>query len=420
MITYKDIRDFFQPPPNRMVKSRALKITGLNDPVYVLCLIYAFSLPFLTIMPVFVVTLLGILAIVGYKWKMVFGVWKKNKTAWCLLLLYVLYLLNLLYTNNTDETVVKLSVKFSYIMLPVFLAPAAMFNKQQIYNLLKAFIAGTTLSIVVNILISTGHFIETNNISFFQYARISAFHHPSYYSFYIGFAAMAILYLLRKKQFTNKIQAYTIFFLHAGTVFLLSSKGGILAFLFALVCESLIRLLRKSSYINIALFTGSLVLVFLIINYNTRMHKTISSVIENKTNNIEQADTRIQVWKTCTLLIPEHFWTGIGAGDTTDKLTEKYEALNYTIPAQKRLNCHNQFFQTQLSSGILASILLVLSFLFIIINPRVNFEGMIWIFLSMVFIHFLFEAMLEKQSGVQFIAFFLVLFSYQNQKFSKL
>jgi hypothetical protein len=169
---------------------------------------------------------------------------------------------------------------------------------------------------------------------------------------------------------------------------------------------------------NIALFFGSLVIVFLIVNYNVRLNHTINNLTKNKTNNIEQRDPRLQIWKTCTMLIQKHYCTGIDDVDTTEKLIEKYREYNFQVPAQKRLNCHNQFFQTQLSTGIFASIFLMLSFLFIIINHGTKFEGIIWIFLLMVFIHFLFEAMLETQSGVQFIVFFLVLFSYQQQKFT--
>ncbi len=420
MIKAHYIRDFLQPEPNRMLKSWVTKYTGLNDPVYILSMLYVVSLPFLKILPVFWITLLGIITIFGYKWKTALPVWLNNYTSWCLLGLYLLYIINLIFTNNTEETMIKLSVKFSYLMLPFFLIPTAVFKKQHIFNLLKIFILGTTISILVNFIISTYHYLQTGNTGWFFYESISNFHHTSYYALYIGFAAMAILYLLRKNQIKQSVPAIIIFSLNAGMVFMLSSKAGIFAFLFALVCESLIRLIKHKNIKNIALFTGSLVVVFLIINYNVRLNTFISNFIENKNKGIEQCDTRLQIWKTCPMLIPQYFWTGIGAGDTTEKLTEQYKAFNFDIPAQKRLNCHNQFFQTQLSTGIFASILLILSFMFIIINHRTEYGGIIWIFLLMVFIHFLFESMLETQSGVQFITFFLVVFSYQKQKFANI
>ncbi|MFW5804918.1 MAG: O-antigen ligase family protein [Bacteroidales bacterium] len=419
MINKQHTRDFFQPEPNRMLKAWVKKFTGLNDPVYVLSLLYVASLPFLKILPVVFISLMGVVAIFGYRWKIAFPTWLNNYSSWCLLGLYLLYVLNLFFTSNTEETIVKLSVKFSYLMLPLLLIPSASFKKQQIFNLLKAFILGTSLSILVNFLISFSHYIQTNNTAWFFYERISGFHHTSYYAFYVGFAALAILYLMRKHQLKHRLPALILFFLHAGMVFMISSKAGILAFIFALAVESFMRVLKHKNIKNIALLTGSLVIVCLIVNYNVRMNNTISNLI-NKNKSIELRDTRLQIWKTCTTLIPEHFWTGTGAGDTTDKLTEQYKKNNFYVAAQKRLNCHNQFFQTQLSSGIFASILLIMSFVFIIVNHKAKFEGIIWIFILMVFIHFLFEAILETQSGVQFIAFFLVLFSYQQQKFARL
>ncbi|MDA3818856.1 MAG: O-antigen ligase family protein [Candidatus Delongbacteria bacterium] len=418
MIKAKHITNFLQPERNRMLKTWVKKFTGLNDPVYLLCMLYVVSLPFLKILPVAWISLLGIIAIFGYKWKSAMVLWSNNYTSWCLLGLYLLYVINLFFTGNPDETIVKLSVKFSYLMLPLLLIPTAFFTKQQIYNLLKVFVAGTSISLFVNLFISTFHYIQSGNIACFYYDQISNFHHTSYYAFYIGFAAMAILYLMRKQQIKKKLPAIIMFFFHTAIIFMLSSKAGILAFILALSCEGLIRVIKHKNIKNIALFFGSLVIVFLIVNYNVRLNHTINNLTKNKTNNIEQRDPRLQIWKTCTMLIPMHFWTGIGAGDTTEKLIEKYREYNFQVPAQKRLNCHNQFFQTQLSTGIFASIFLMLSFLFIIINHGTKFEGIIWIFLLMVFIHFLFEAMLETQSGVQFIVFFLVLFSYQQQKFT--
>lgn len=402
-----------------MLKSWVKKFTGLNDPVYLLCMLYVVSLPFLKILPVAWISLLGIIAILGYKWKKAIQIWLNNYTSLFLLGLYLLYLIDIFFSGNTDETIVKLSVKFSYIMLPLFLIPTAYFTKQQIYNLLKVFISGTSISLFVNFFISTFHYLQSGSIASFYYDEISNFHHTSYYAFYIGFAAMAILYLMRKQQIKKILPAIIMFLLHAGMIFMLSSKAGILAFIFALAGESLIRLLKRKNIINIALFTGSIVIAFLIVSYNVRMNNTINNLLE-KDKNIERRDTRLQVWKTCTLMISDYFWTGIGAGETTDKLTEQYRKHNFNVPAQKHLNCHNQFFQTQLSTGIFASIFLIFSFIFIIVNHGTKCEGIIWIFLLMVFIHFLFEAMLETQSGVQFIAFFLVLFSYQQQKFAAL
>ncbi|MGC9331569.1 MAG: O-antigen ligase family protein [Bacteroidales bacterium] len=419
MIKAEYITNFLKPERNRMLKTRVKKFTGLNDPVYLLCLLYVVSLPFLKILPVVWVSLLGIIAIFGYKWKKAIQVWLNNYTSLFLLGLYSLYLIDLFFSANSDETIVKLSVKFSYLMLPLFLIPTAFFTKQQIYNLLKVFIAGTSISLFLNFFISTLHYLQSGSNSSYYYNQISNFHHTSYYAFYIGFAAMGILYLMRKQQIKKKLPAIILFFLHVGMIFMLSSKAGILAFIFAFAGESFLRLLKRKNVTNIALFTGSIVLMFLIVIFNARMNKTINDLMD-KNKGIEMRDTRLQVWKTCTKLIPTYFWTGTGAGATTEKLTEKYNEYNFHVPAQKRLNCHNQFFQTQLSTGIFASIFLILSFLFIIINHGVKCEGIIWIFLLMVFVHFLFEAMLETQSGVQFIVFFLVLFSYQQQKFAAL
>lgn len=427
MNIHKQISSYINPSGNPFLRPGLGRVLQLQDPAYALSLLYVFSLSFYKIIPVVTLIFWGITAVITYKWKSVWQAWRKNPANYSLLVLYLLYLLSLFFTSNTEEGLVKAEVKLTYVLLPVLMAPALAFGKTKIFNLLTAFIAGTSLSILINLLHSLGKFFDTGNTAHFFYHYVSLFHHTSYYAVYLCFAVVAILYLQRQKVLTGIFPLVMLLLMHIAMIFLLSSKAGIMVLFLALLLESGSRLYTNRNMKHLLIFTGSIALMVLLSMYNNRIQNAIQDV--KSTPVIQSSDgegttdpqtnssnSRIQVWKTCSELIPSYWLTGMMPGDVTDKLVKSYREHKYQGPAEKRLNCHNQFLQTQLALGIFALLLLISSLLLPVLGRQSRFKRLRIMFVLIISASFMFEAMLETQSGVQFIVFFLVLLSYQSLK----
>ena len=86
-----------------------------------------------------------------------------------------------------------------------------------------------------------------------------------------------------------------------------------------------------------------------------------------------------------------------------------------TEAADKRLNCHNQFFETFLATGFFGFILLA-SFMLVGIVLALRRKSFIYlIYIVICGCHFMVESMLETQAGVVYFAFFnCLLFAQLN------
>ena len=132
----------------------------------------------------------------------------------------------------------------------------------------------------------------------------------------------------------------------------------------------------------------------------------------------ESTISRIFIWEACTDIIQENILAGVGTGDTKDALLEKYLKEEMSGAYEKSLNAHNQFFQTQISIGIIGSLLLLSSiFIPLFHSFRTTGNNLLTLFIIIIIINFLVESMLETQAGVMFYAFFnsLLLFSQEEK-----
>jgi O-antigen ligase len=112
------------------------------------------------------------------------------------------------------------------------------------------------------------------------------------------------------------------------------------------------------------------------------------------------------LWKTALDEIREHPLAGTGTGDVMDDLMRRYETRQFLYALNNRLNPHNQYLHTWLATG-LAGFLILLGCLVIPAVMAVRRSCYLYVFfLFLVGFNFLFESMLERQSGVVFYAFF--------------
>jgi O-antigen ligase len=132
---------------------------------------------------------------------------------------------------------------------------------------------------------------------------------------------------------------------------------------------------------------------------------------------LESTGGRIQsmeaAWKCCLT----NWLLGVGIGDEQATLQKEFQSNGFTYAADHQLNCHNQFLQTWLGTGILGLLVLIalvsLPFLF---QPSVFSLG----FCTLLIFNFMVESLLERQIGLFFFTFFYLLLLPQKERLAKL
>jgi O-antigen ligase len=243
------------------------------------------------------------------------------------------------------------------------------------------------------------------------------FHHPSYMAMYINFAMAIVLYNLVSRWNSYNLgwkMAWLLLMVFFNVfIITLASKAGIISLgLVYLIAVSY--LVARKKYIISWIFGIMLVaLVFLYMffpySYN-RMTVARAAVEQDKLDkeSTEGSVLRMLIWRSSLEIIRDHLLFGVGTGDVEDALMEKYEEKGITLAVEQRLNAHNQFLQTWLAIGIPGLLALLLMLLLPAWRAFRRYNLVYFLFLFIIAFNFIFESMLEAQSGVVFYAFFNV------------
>ncbi|CAG0957800.1 hypothetical protein FLAV_00537 [Flavobacteriales bacterium] len=346
---------------------------------------------------------------------------KSNRFLLLFILFYFWHFIGVLYSNNKEAALFDLEVKLSLCVLPLFFI-AIPYNKVVFIQSLKAFVEGCTAALLICILQAAYSFYYTQQASSFFYTELSYFHHPSYASLYAMFAIVLLaegffndsLALFNEKQSFILIGCLFVFilFLFSKIAVILS---GILVFyyLFRWYLSDK-KSLFKLIWIGILLFLFTAIVIKSEVISN-RVKEFANFVVFSNTGNDGGTSLRSFVWKASASLISEKPFVGYGNGDAKEVLLAYYDAHEIKIAGEKKLNAHNQFFQTALSLGIFAALFLLI-ILFFYMRLAVRKNNIIYIFfLGLVFFNFLVESMLETQAGVVFISFANSLLFWHNK-----
>ena len=399
--------------------------------------LFAFSIPIsyrISLYALGFITLIGAL-LIAYKKNLdhVF----KSKISIVLIFFWVLHLLSLFYTSNISYGFSDVFQKISLLIIPIVFIPDYI-NKNSYLLIKKAFISGLILSslyfIVRAIVLSTvftpvGIFFKPNPVgvpweNFFFYDLFVKPHHPTYYSMYLTLGISILLNSIRERSIFIKrwpIYLLTIYFI--GIIFLTSSKAGILT-TFVVLIISLFGLLKSKG--KLILLSTLIIFIFFgiyFINQNSRFATTIKNLkefnfkTEVKDELAKKDLSRLEIWKSIPNVFVGNEWIfGVGVGDIKVRLKEAYRSTNALYPYQEELNTHNQFLQTLVGIGLIGFIALII-ILGYSTYIALKSKDMIFIsFIIIVFMNFMFEAVLERVFGVLYLAFFLIVFANNSIK----
>ncbi len=350
---------------------------------------------------------------------------KKSWLKMILTLLWIIPLIQLTILNGTNDYWSHLETKLSLLLFPIFILIGFELKKDFIYQLMKVFIIGCCISIIICLINALYNFLILEKANSFYYKNLSFFHHPSYFSMYLNFA-ISLLYLdvissnsklkIEKKWSMILIISLTIF------IVLVSSRTGwIVNFLINIIF--IVSLIKMKFFNKKHLLIGLAILFSLsgLINFSPSLKNRFNEIIKytlyskQQSNYPSSTSTRIKAWESTGELIQKNWVSGLGTGRGQHELNKVYWK-NYSIKEYENLenkNSHNQYLQYLLDHGIIGFIFLLFLTIFMLFVSFKNKDFIYSIFLLIMIINFMTESILETQSGIIFFALFNTIFFFQ-------
>jgi O-antigen ligase len=224
-----------------------------------------------------------------------------------------------------------------------------------------------------------------------------------------------------KEQKNVSYSSYFFILVFIITVFLCSSKLGIISFFISM---PLLVLYKNSALLNTKRVSILIVaiLVFGFASYKlapqafnrlTSLTK-VSATHLDKTSS-ESTTVRILIWEQCVQIIKQNFWLGTGVGDANDALYNSYKKNGLTGAYDHKFNAHNQYFQTFIGLGIVGFLVLIVLTFGYLIKGIVKKHFLLFLFSLLIVLNFFVESMLQTSAGVLFFTFFFCLYNLVNE-----
>ncbi len=367
---------------------------------------------------------------IGFKYVM------GSKLLWLLPILYLWLLLGIIYSSDIHAGFFDVQIKF-YFILFTFILPCLSVSKTTVFSFLnRVFVFGVFLACIGclgyafyrSIHLTHGHLQFVSNIgydSYFYYQLLSIFIHPTYFSMFITMASAIVLFNLNKKQkVVNYASKVLLLMLFSTTVFLLSSRSGLIIYIVVFSIGIAFGLKRyfKTAFLP-ALITLALLSIAIIfaVKYNERISRTISvdevkDIVTLDKKSIHTSNNRILIWFQTINIIKEHAVIGVGTGDIQECLNESYVKAGIKDGAVSNMNTHNQYLDIFLKIGIPGGMFFI-SILILLLIKAIKSYDLIFIQFIIIFASYsLFENLLSKQIGVVFFSFYIVFMLLPREK----
>jgi O-antigen ligase len=331
--------------------------------------------------------------------------------------IYILYLIGLLFSTDVDGGLSDVMTKLALLIFPISFFISTIDFTEKINSILISFIEGCFVSALIAVIASALNYYYSVDLSVFFYGNIALFVHSSYLALFLSLC-IAILYYYTLQgdelfKLKTKLSLFLVVFFSL-FIILLSSKTGLITMLLIHFFAIIYLVFKTKAYVKGAIIS-LLLIVGLGLSYNYsdlfkgRIDELIDVVESDKTND-SSTGARKTIWLTALDLMKEKPFFGYGTGDAKNTLVNEYQNKGFNFLYNKKLNAHNQFLQTVLAVGLIGLITLLLMLIIPLFYTLKNGHYIYAIFLVLIGINFLTEAMLERQVGVVFYSFFNSLF----------
>lgn len=404
------------------------RLTGINPPIQTLFLI-AFLLPFAPKLVPYAVGIFFITSIISGSGKAALYAIKENIILQSGLFFFLIFFFSALFAQNKGYAFALVSTKLGLLIFPILFAlilpqkitpkiiciTALFFIAGSMWGLIECFAIG-----IYNYVHEIANSVVDENsvgIMHFLGARFSYNMHPSYFTLYLDLCLLFLFLNEAVQHWLGKKIVFVVSGIFTLGIFLLASKAGILCTLliYAYLAYNLVvteRKWKQASLLLVAFGTIFFTVLLVVPELGKRFTEMSSSFSEGKLNSTaaKSSGLRMLVWHASFELIEENPILGVGIEHTHDAQVRKYAQLGYEGAEKYELNSHNQFLQTAVMAGLVGLFILLIWLGSVIKHFFFTKNNVAILFILLVAFNLQVEAMLEAQTGVLFIAFWIYFF----------
>lgn len=355
------------------------------------------------------------------------------------LLFFIIHIIGLSYTENLDSGYFDIEVKLTLFLFPVVFAGANFNYKRNLNLILATFVAGNILAsglCLFHAFYDSTNFVD-GSIKFnpmiwvstpglegysnaFFYFVFSRYIHSTYFAMYLVFCITILLYFIENHYLKSlrKLHFATILFFLI-IIYLLSSRAGIISAFVVLLGYVSIKVIKHKKIIpGLVVFSVLLLFAILVAKFNMRLGHGVEQLkktsFNTKDHEINTSNDRLQIWFSSSEIIKKNIIAGVGTGDVKDALNQCYKKDHLNEAIKGALNAHNQFLETFIGLGLTGIVLLLSILLLSFVKSVKSGDMLLSNFIIIVALNFMFESMLNTQSGVVFFAIFFYLLSFHS------
>jgi len=384
-------------------------------------------------------------------WKRKWNDIKRKTFLWPFLLLFILHLAGLIYSQDVTNGWLIMEKKAFFFLLPLIMATITI---RSIYLnlLLKSFIVSSFIAVVICFSVAFNHALHPVRIpqnfdyanseefkllnpdisrtwSYFSYNELSSGIniHPTYLGLYILFSILLVIHFYKQQEsfLSGWKKTGMLFLLLFFSLFILLLASRVITIVYIFICMAGLSWIffnsgRASLAIagGILIFTVSAVSIFInpISRYRSFQEFRHSSLsIETNKLYSTSSSMRLSLWWLGTQSINTSNWSiGNGTGDV--KETMKDTAAKYGITNTiNTYDPHNQFIYTLLSLGIVGVLTLMACLIMPLLQREFALSFLHLCFIGSILIACFTESVFELQKGIIFFSLFHSLFLFQYQ-----
>lgn len=334
--------------------------------------------------------------------------------------LYLLYVLGMLYSEDTAQGGKYLEYKLSFLIFPFLLMWR---TEGTVYYdwLAKSFIGSLIALFVLGLFNGLENMGEMSFFNSFTSTRFSYVHHPTYLSVFALFGIELIRTGFMDLRNKSWLKVLLIFFLVVVQLLCMSLAG--LLFLFGYAGIMVLIAVKKRfgtkwvvgiSGLSLALLVGlSAAVPQVKLQFKSAYDSVLlfaedpKQFVRTRQTYVTGNETRLIMWTATFYEIKDHPF-GVGTGSVDIHLEERLRKLKQPqVFIDHHYNPHNQFLQTWLEVGLVGFLtLLMIIATAIYVGFRTKNSLLVLLGFSLLFQN-LFESMFQRQSGIVFYTFWL-------------
>lgn len=355
---------------------------------------------------------------------------KANPAAISFIVLFVLYLIGVFYTEDTQDGVKSLETKAPLLIFPLLLGTTSI-KREYLHKTLLTFAYTCTALSLVALVFQIFVVLEKNDFNyFFSDGLVSIMGKKAvYYAIYVAFSILILVddlwsefynASLGKKAGTLAVLLFLLLFL-----FLLASRTSLGILLLILVTTLVVAGIRRGQFRYTGLLVASLIAFILGLSIafpqTVARFKSLRNVSYDFTNTDDMyhfsgADNdtqwnglnlRLAKWVCALDVIKQYPLAGVGTGDVKNEMVVAYKRRNFMYAAEGRFDPHNQYLHTAVGIGLPGLMVLLISYLLPIYLAIKRKSWLLATFTILLMSSSLTESVLSSAQGIIFFCFFL-------------